>query len=113
MVHERGLWLEVVTLIIPGFNDSDDELRRAADFLAGVSPHVPWHVTAFHKDYHMTDPDPTPPETLLRACEIGTAAGLRFVYAGNLPGRVGQWENTRCPSCHAPVITRYGHPGPS
>jgi AmmeMemoRadiSam system radical SAM enzyme/AmmeMemoRadiSam system protein B/AmmeMemoRadiSam system protein A len=108
MVHERGLWLEVVTLIIPGFNDSDDELRRAADFLASVSPDVPWHVTAFHKDYRMTDPDATPPETLLRACEIGTAAGLRFVYAGNLPGRVGPWEDTRCPSCRATVIARYG-----
>jgi AmmeMemoRadiSam system radical SAM enzyme/AmmeMemoRadiSam system protein B/AmmeMemoRadiSam system protein A len=109
MVHERGLWLEVVTLIIPGFNDSDDELRRAADFLASVSPDIPWHVTAFHKDYHMTDPDATPPETLLRACEIGSAAGLRFVYAGNLPGRVGPWENTRCPNCRATVIARYGY----
>jgi AmmeMemoRadiSam system radical SAM enzyme/AmmeMemoRadiSam system protein B/AmmeMemoRadiSam system protein A len=109
MVHERGLWLEVVTLVIPGFNDSDDELRRAADFLASVSPDVPWHVTAFHKDYHMTDPDATPPETLLRACEIGSAAGLRFVYAGNLPGRVGPWEDTRCPSCRATVIARYGY----
>jgi AmmeMemoRadiSam system radical SAM enzyme/AmmeMemoRadiSam system protein B/AmmeMemoRadiSam system protein A len=109
MVHERGLWLEVVTLIIPGFNDSGDELRRAADFLASVSPDVPWHVTAFHKDYHMTDPDATPPETLLRACEIGSAAGLRFIYAGNLPGRVGPWEDTRCPSCHSVVIARYGY----
>jgi len=109
MVHERGLWLEVVTLIIPGFNDSDDELRRAADFLASVSPDIPWHVTAFHKDYRMTDPDATPPETLLRACEIGSAAGLRFVYAGNLPGRVGPWENTRCPVCRAPVIERFGY----
>jgi AmmeMemoRadiSam system radical SAM enzyme/AmmeMemoRadiSam system protein B/AmmeMemoRadiSam system protein A len=109
MVHERGLWLEVVTLLIPGFNDSDDELRRAADFLASVSPDVPWHVTAFHKDYHMTDPDATPPETLLRACEIGSAAGLRFVYAGNLPGRVGRWEDTRCPTCGVTLIARYGY----
>jgi AmmeMemoRadiSam system radical SAM enzyme/AmmeMemoRadiSam system protein B/AmmeMemoRadiSam system protein A len=109
MIHERGLWLEVVTLIIPGFNDSDDELRRAAAFLASVSLDIPWHVTAFHKDYHMTDPDATPPETLLRACEIGTAAGLRFVYAGNLPGRVSPWEDTRCSSCRATVIARYGY----
>jgi AmmeMemoRadiSam system radical SAM enzyme/AmmeMemoRadiSam system protein B/AmmeMemoRadiSam system protein A len=109
MVHERGLWLEVVTLIIPGFNDSDDELRRAADFLASVSPDVPWHVTAFHKDYHMTDPEATTPETLLRACDTGRAAGLRFVYAGNLPGRVGPYEDTRCPSCQATVIARYGY----
>jgi AmmeMemoRadiSam system radical SAM enzyme/AmmeMemoRadiSam system protein B/AmmeMemoRadiSam system protein A len=109
MVHERGLWLEVVTLIIPGFNDSSDELCRAADFLATVSRDIPWHVTAFHKDYHMTDPDATPPETLLRACEIGTAAGLRFVYAGNLPGRVGPWEDTRCPFCGVTLIARYGY----
>src|SRR5207248_6566408 len=64
MVHERGIWLEVVTLVIPGFNDSADELRRAAAFLASVSPDVPWHVTAFHPDYNMTDTGPTPPETL-------------------------------------------------
>jgi AmmeMemoRadiSam system radical SAM enzyme/AmmeMemoRadiSam system protein B/AmmeMemoRadiSam system protein A len=108
MVHERGLWLEVVTLIIPGFNDGDDELRRAAGFLASVSPDIPWHVTAFHKDYRMTDPDATTPETLIRAAEIGTAEGLRFVYAGNLPGRVGPWEDTRCPSCRTTLIERYG-----
>jgi AmmeMemoRadiSam system radical SAM enzyme/AmmeMemoRadiSam system protein B/AmmeMemoRadiSam system protein A len=109
LVHERGIWLEVVTLIIPGFNDSDDELRRAAAFLASVSPDVPWHVTAFHPDYNMSDTGPTPPETLVRAAEIGTAEGLRFVYAGNLPGRVGEWENTRCPACRATLIRRYGY----
>jgi AmmeMemoRadiSam system radical SAM enzyme/AmmeMemoRadiSam system protein B/AmmeMemoRadiSam system protein A len=109
MVRERGLWLEVVTLVIPGFNDGDDELRRAADFLASVSPDIPWHVTAFHEDYKMSGPGATPPETLIRAAEIGTAAGLRFVYAGNLPGRVGEWENTRCPGCRATLIERYGY----
>jgi AmmeMemoRadiSam system radical SAM enzyme/AmmeMemoRadiSam system protein B/AmmeMemoRadiSam system protein A len=108
MVHERGLWLEVVTLVVPGFNDSPDELRRAAGFLASVSPDIPWHVTAFHQDYKMTDPDPTPAETLVRAAEIGTSEGLRFVYAGNLPGQVGPWEDTRCPSCRAAVIERFG-----
>jgi AmmeMemoRadiSam system radical SAM enzyme/AmmeMemoRadiSam system protein B/AmmeMemoRadiSam system protein A len=108
MIHERGLWLEVVTLVVPGFNDSDAELRAAARFLASVSPDIPWHVTAFHQDYKMTDPGPTPAETLIRAAEIGTAEGLRFVYAGNLPGRVGPWEDTRCPSCRATLIERYG-----
>ena len=108
MVHERGLWLEIVTLVIPGFNDGDDELRQIADFLVSVSPDIPWHVTAFHKDYRMTDPDATSPETLIRACEIGSAAGLRYVYAGNLPGQVGPWEDTRCPSCQATVIERFG-----
>jgi AmmeMemoRadiSam system protein B/AmmeMemoRadiSam system radical SAM enzyme/AmmeMemoRadiSam system protein A len=109
MIRERGLWLEVVTLVVPGFNDSDDELRRAAAFLASVSPDVPWHVTAFHQDYKMTDPEPTGADKLVRAAEIGTAEGLRFVYAGNLPGRVGPWEDTRCPSCRATLIERFGY----
>jgi AmmeMemoRadiSam system radical SAM enzyme/AmmeMemoRadiSam system protein B/AmmeMemoRadiSam system protein A len=109
MIHERGLWLEVVTLIIPGFNDSTEELRRIARFLVSVSPDIPWHVTAFHKDYRMTDPEATPASTLIRAAEIGTAEGLRFVYAGNLPGRVGDWETTWCPSCRTPLIERFGY----
>jgi pyruvate formate lyase activating enzyme len=108
MVYERGFWLEVLTLTIPGFNDSDEELRGIAEFLVNISPDIPWHVTAFHKDYKMTDPDNTPPETLIRAAKIGYNAGLHFVYAGNLPGRVGTYENTYCPKCHALLIERYG-----
>ncbi len=100
-IHARGIWLEVLTLVIPGFNDSEDELREAARFVASVSPDIPWHVTAFHPDYKMNDRGATPVATLLRAAEIGTEAGLRYVYAGNLPGRVGPWENTRCPDCRA------------
>jgi pyruvate formate lyase activating enzyme len=107
-IHERGIWLEVLTLTIPGFNDSEDELRRAAAFVASVSPDIPWHVTAFHPDYKMNDRSATPVETLLSAAEIGTEEGLRYVYAGNIPGRVGEWENTRCPSCRATLIERYG-----
>ena len=107
-LHEQGFWLEVVTLVIPGFNDSDEELRDIAAFLASVSPDVPWHVTAFHKDYKMTGADATSVATLLRAAEIGAAAGLRFVYAGNLPGRVGRWEHTWCPGCGAVLIERFG-----
>ena len=105
-IHERGIWLEVLTLVIPGFNDSFDELRRAAAFIASVSPDIPWHVTAFHPDYKMTDRGATPPETLVRAAEIGVDEGLRFVYAGNIPGLVGEWENTRCPGCAATVVRR-------
>ena len=107
-IHERGIWLEVLTLVIPGFNDSEDELTRAARFVASVSKDVPWHVTAFHPDYKMTDRGSTPVSTLLRACEIGTAEGLRYVYAGNIPNRVGEWENTRCPNCRATLIERRG-----
>jgi len=107
-LYAMGFWLEIVTLLVPGFNDSDDELTRMAEFVAGVSPDIPWHVIAFHKDYKMTDPDDTPPETLLRAGKIGKRAGLRFVYAGNLPGRTEDWENTCCPSCGELLIERCG-----
>ena len=109
MVHERGFWEEIVTLVIPGFNDSEDELRRAADFIASVSPDIPWHVTAFHQDYRMTENANTTAEQLIRACEIGRAAGLRYVYAGNLPGRVGRWENTYCHNCDELLVERYGY----
>jgi len=108
-IHELGFWLEIVTLVVPGFNDSDDELRRLAEFLAGISPDIPWHVTAFHKDYKMTDPENTPAETLMRAAEIGKKAGLRYVYAGNMPGAVGQLEHTHCASCGELLICRYGY----
>ena len=109
MVHERGFWEEIVTLVIPGFNDSEDELKRAADFIADVSPDIPWHVTAFHQDYHMQDKANTTDQQLMRACEIGRASGLRYIYAGNLPGRVGRWENTYCPHCDELLVERYGY----
>jgi pyruvate formate lyase activating enzyme len=109
MIHARGFWLEIVTLTIPGFNDSDAELRDIAQFLVSLSPDIPWHVTAFHPDYKMTDRGGTPVQTLLRAAELGVAAGLRYVYAGNLPGRVGPFEHTHCPTCHRPVIRRVGY----
>jgi pyruvate formate lyase activating enzyme len=109
LVHEHGLWLEVVTLVVPGFNDSEAELRQMAKFLASVSRDIPWHVTAFHKDYKMTDPPNTASAQLIRAAEIGAEEGLRFVYAGNAPGRVGPWENTYCPHCQKKLIDRYGY----
>jgi AmmeMemoRadiSam system radical SAM enzyme len=107
--HELGLWVEVVTLAIPGFNDSNEELWEAARFIAGVSQDIPWHVTAFHKDYKMTDPDNTDASTLLRAAEIGREAGLHYVYAGNLSGQVEEYEHTYCPNCSEPVIKRSGY----
>ncbi|MCW5980107.1 MAG: AmmeMemoRadiSam system radical SAM enzyme [Bryobacteraceae bacterium] len=108
LIHRMGFWLEVVTLIVPGFNDSDAELREIADFLAGISADIPWHVTAFHKDYKMTGPDNTPPETLARAAAIARQSGLRYVYAGNLPGRLEGLEDTSCPSCGSALIRRFG-----
>lgn len=108
LVHARGLWLEVVTLVVPGFNDSEAELRQIARFLAGLHRDIPWHVTAFHPDYRMTDPPDTTAAQLVRAAEIGAAEGLRFVYAGNAPGRVGRWEHTWCPGCGQKLIDRLG-----
>jgi pyruvate formate lyase activating enzyme len=106
--HNLGLWVEVVTLVVPGFNDSPDELWEAARFLAGISAEIPWHVTAYHPDYHMDAP-PTSATTLLRAAEIGQEAGLHYVYAGNLPGRVASYEDTLCPQCGSLLVKRRGY----
>jgi pyruvate formate lyase activating enzyme len=108
-IYAMGLWLEIVTLLIPGFNDSADELQRLAEFVAGVSPDIPWHVTAFHGDYKMTSPRNTTAEDLLRAADIGRQTGLRYIYPGNLPGMVGDNENTACPQCGETLIRRYGY----
>jgi pyruvate formate lyase activating enzyme len=108
-LHDMGVWLELVTLLIPGFNDGDDELKRLTEFVAGVSSDIPWHVTAFHGDYKMTDPPSTTPAMLKRAAAIGAEAGLRYVYAGNAPGKVGGLENTCCPHCHELLVERSGY----
>jgi pyruvate formate lyase activating enzyme len=108
-LHAMGVWLEIVTLLIPGFNDSRDELERLTAFVAGVSPDIPWHVTAFHKDYRMHDPENTTAEMLIAAAGIARANGLRYVYAGNLPGHVGDLENTRCHACQALLVGRVGY----
>lgn len=108
-LHAMGIWLEIVTLLIPGFNDSRDELERLTTFILSVSPDIPWHVTAFHKDYRMSDPENTTPEMLVNAAEIGARNGLRYVYAGNLPGRVGDLEHTRCHNCRALLVERFGY----
>lgn len=108
LAKELGLWVEVVTLVIPGFNDSNEELWEASRFLCSISKEIPWHVTAYHPDYKMEDAPPTPPSTLQRAAEIGQEAGLKYVYAGNLPGRVGSLEDTYCPHCNQLLIKRRG-----
>jgi pyruvate formate lyase activating enzyme len=107
--REAGLWVEVVTLVIPGFNDSNDELWETGRFLMGISPDIPWHVTAYHPDYKMLDAPATPSSTLQRAAEIGQEAGLHYVYAGNLPGKVGSLEDTYCPRCAKALIKRRGY----
>lgn len=108
-LHRMGIWMEIVTLLIPGFNDSDDELRKLTEFVASVSPDIPWHVTAFHQNYKMTSPDDTRPEDLLRAANIGREAGLRYIYCGNLPGHVGGLEDTDCHHCGKTLIRRLGY----
>ena len=107
--REMGLWVEVVTLVIPGFNDSNEELWEAGRFISSVSADIPWHVTAYHPDYQMQDAPPTSASTLQRAAEIGQEAGLHYVYAGNLPGRVGSLEDTHCPKCTEPIFVRRGY----
>jgi pyruvate formate lyase activating enzyme len=107
-LKEMDFWVEIVTLVVPGFNDSAEELTDIAKFIAGVSLNIPWHVTAFHPDYQMTGPPRTPKETLIRAYDIGKEAHLHYVYAGNLAGGVGDREHTFCHSCGEALIYRQG-----
>ena len=108
-LHREGVWVEIVTLLVPGFNDGEAELTGLTEFVAGVSLDIPWHVTAFHQDYRMTDPANTTPAMLVRAVDIARRVGLRYVYAGNVPGGVGALEHTHCGSCDERVISRYGY----
>lgn len=108
LLRARGVWLEVTTLIIPGLNDSDAELSQIAAFILNeLGPDTPWHVSRFHPTYRMTDRPPTPASAVLRAREIGLSTGLRYVYAGNIPGRGG--EDTLCPQCGETAIERAGY----
>jgi pyruvate formate lyase activating enzyme len=109
MSHEAGLWVEVVTLLVPGFNDETQEVMDMARYIRSISADIPWHVTAFHRDYKMTDRENTSQQDLIRAAEIGLEAGLRFVYAGNMPGSVETYEDTLCPQCNRAVIRRTGY----
>ena len=101
-----GVWLEVTTLLIPGRNDGEDELRALASFLASISPDMPWHVSRFYPAYRLLDVPPTPVASLERALRVGREAGLRYVYAGNVPGH--RSESTVCPACGEVVIERQG-----
>jgi pyruvate formate lyase activating enzyme len=105
LMVKLGVWVEVTTLIIPGWNDSPEELRWLAQFLRGISPAIPWHISRFLPAYQVFDRPPTPVGTLLAARDIGRQAGLQYVYLGNVPG---QGEDTLCPDCGAPLIRRHG-----
>jgi len=105
LYKELGIWIEITTLVIPGHNDSEAELRRIADFIRSVGVDVPWHVSRFHPTYKLTDQPRTPLETLKRARQIGLDAGLRYVYEGNIPG---EGEETLCWNCRRTVVKRFG-----
>ena len=107
-VHAMGFWTEIVTLVVPDYNDSDEELTQIAEFIADVSVDIPWHVTGFYPTYKMTDRGSTPAKTLLRARQRGMDSGLKFVYSGNRAGQVENTEYTFCPQGAEVVIERYG-----
>ena len=107
LMKELGVWVEITTLIIPGLNDSDQELRDIADFIKGIDPEMPWHISRFHPTYKMTDISPTPASTLHKARQIGLDVGLAHVYEGNIPG-TGE-ENTCCGNCGKILIERTGY----
>jgi pyruvate formate lyase activating enzyme len=106
LMHELGIWVELTTLLIPGLNDSPDELAELAGFIVSVDPAIPWHLSRFHPDNEMLDRSPTPAATIDQARRIGLDQGLRFVYSGNIWGDDG--EHTRCPSCNRIIIERHG-----
>ncbi len=106
LLKELGIWVEVTTLIIPDLNDSEEFLRKTAQFLVSIDPGIPWHVTQFYPTYQLTDKPRTPVESLKKARNIGFKEGLKYVYTGNVPGEGG--ENTYCPNCKTLLIERFG-----
>jgi pyruvate formate lyase activating enzyme len=104
-MKKLGLWLEITTLLIPGMNDSAEELTKLADFIAGLGPETPWHISRFHPDFKYVDKSPTPLMSLRKAADIGRKAGLYYVYIGNVPG---EGEDTYCHECKRAVIKRMG-----
>jgi len=107
--HEKGIWIEITTLLISGKNDSDEEIRSIARFIADLDPSIPWHLSAFHPMYKMQDIERTPESTLLRAYKIGQEEGLKYLYVGNIDNE--DHESTYCPKCSYRVIDRSGNIG--
>ncbi len=106
LMKELGVWVEVTTLIIPGYNDVEEDLKSIAEFIKSVDPSIPWHVTQFYPTYKLTDVERTPVKTLSWARQMGFDTGLKYVYEGNVPGEGG--ENTYCPNCRKLLIQRFG-----
>ncbi len=107
-MHDAGIWVEVTTLVVPKQNDSDQELTDIAEFIAGLSKDIPWHISRFHPNNKMVNIPPTPLETLEKAAQIGHEAGLNFIYIGNVPGK-NRWQNTYCPDCGELAIKRVSY----
>ena len=105
-MKEMGIWVEITTLLIPSLNDSDEELKDIAQFIAGLGVETPWHISRFHPQFKMLNVPVTPLSSLHRAVEIGKQSGLKYVYSGNVPGDDG--ENTKCFNCGNLLIERYG-----
>jgi pyruvate formate lyase activating enzyme len=105
---ELGMWVEVVTLLVPGFNDSESELQDMASFIRSISPEMPWHITAFRPEFRMRDRPRTSARQILKAVELGYQAGLQYVYGGNLPGSLGKYAHTSCHQCQTVLIKRWG-----
>jgi pyruvate formate lyase activating enzyme len=105
-IKNLGIWIEITTLLIPSLNDSDEELKDIADFIAGLGKETPWHISRFHPQFKMLNKQVTPVSSLHRAREIGKQAGLKYVYSGNVPGDDG--ESTYCFNCGNCLIERYG-----
>ncbi len=106
LMRKLGIWVEVTTLVIPGVNDGEEELRNAARFITETGADIPWHVSRFHPDYKYTDSHPTPVETLRKAYAAGKKEGLHHIYVGNV---LGESEDTHCPTCGKTVIRRQGY----
>jgi pyruvate formate lyase activating enzyme len=106
-MKEKGIWLEITTLLIPTLNDDPAELKLLAEFIYSLGPETPWHLSRFHPCYEVTDIGPTPVETIHKAVEIGKEVGLRYVYSGNVPGDIG--EKTFCHHCGHLLIDRMGY----
>lgn len=105
LMKKLGIWVEVTTLVVPGQNDGEAELRSIARFIAETDPSIPWHISRFHPDYQYTDTTATPLETLRQARSLGKEEGLHYIYIGNV---LGESEDTLCPACGKPVIRRQG-----
>jgi pyruvate formate lyase activating enzyme len=103
VMHNLNIWVEITTLVVPGENDSEEELHDIAEFIASVDKNIPWHVSRFHPDYKFTDHRPTPEATLKRAQEIGYKSGLNYIYIGNV---IGFGNDTHCHNCKKLLVKR-------